>query len=85
MTCRCPFDPTSVEVTCDSTQGFLCPSPMGMNTSMYVDTVINFAKLLQGTSYCIHTTYNKHKVQAREKMAKVLLYQYVQLSIRRPE
>ena len=34
---------------CDSTQGSLCPSHG--NTSMYVDTVINFVK------YHIHTTY----------------------------
>ena len=97
------FDPKSVEVTCDPTQGSLCPSPMKYikvcgnsdpfsktgtkghwpigdlcphllrshvwlypriivskshgNSSMYVDTVINFAKchIHTHTTYYIHT------------------------------
>ena len=42
---------------CDSTQGSLCPSPC--NTSMYVDTVINFAKyhIHTHTTYILHTYY----------------------------
>ena len=105
------FDPTSVEVMCDSTQGSWCPSPMKYikvcgysdpfckklnqrslnprwpltphllrshvwlypriivfkshgNTSMYVNTVINFANFhihttyyILRTTYYIHTTY----------------------------
>ena len=39
---------------CDSTQESLCPSPGRGNTSMYVDTVINFAK------YHIHTAYRRY-------------------------
>ena len=48
---------------CDSTQGSLCPIPMYVdgNTSMYVDTVINFAKYRIHTTYIhiqtVHTTY----------------------------
>ena len=44
---------------CDSTQGSLSPSPMGiLSTSMYVDTVINFANYRIHT----HTTYILHRV-----------------------
>ena len=41
---------------CDSTQGSLCPKSHG-NSSMYVDTVINFANYHIYTYTYIHTTY----------------------------
>ena len=43
---------------CDSTQESVCPSPMGINQCMCIQsTVINFSK---NTTYYIHTTYYKH-------------------------
>ena len=48
---------------CDSTQGSLCPSPMGIH-QCYVDTVISFVNYHIHThtvlhTYYIHTTYRK--------------------------
>ena len=44
---------------CDSTQGSLCPSPMGIHQCMWI--VINFAKYhILRTHYILHTTYILH-------------------------
>ena len=49
------FDPMSVEVTCDSTQGSLCPSPMTIHQCMWIQWSI-----LQNTTYILRTTYYVH-------------------------
>ena len=61
LTPRWPFNPMSVEVTCVTLPKDHCVqvSKSHDNTSMYVDTVINFAKyhIHTHTTYILHTTY----------------------------
>ena len=52
------FDPMSVEVTCVTLYPRIIVSKSHDNTSMYVDTVINFANYhIHTYTYYIHTTY----------------------------
>ena len=90
LTPRWPLTPHLLKSLCDSTQGSLCPSPMGIHQCMWIQWSI-----LQNTTYYRHTTNILHthstyyiqnewshslflnKVQARQKWSLCYTWSYL--------